>query len=105
MYLVRVETSGAPFRGFAIQARESTPSFSTSAAFVGEFVNAGGNWRIWNCAAVSYMITAWKNWLQIVQHLTCKIYCIQVLMAPAWVLTHEYKCNKCVSIGNRSREN
>ena len=56
VYLVRVETSGTPFRGFAIQARESTPSFSSSATFVGEFVNApppGGNWRIWNCAAVS----------------------------------------------------
>ena len=52
---VRIETSGPEFRGFAIQARESTATFSSSAAFVGEFVNppSGGDWRIWTCDAVS----------------------------------------------------
>ena len=53
-YVVRIETSGPLYRGFAIQARESTPSFSSSAAFVGEFVNPppGANWEIWNCVNV-----------------------------------------------------
>ena len=52
---VRIESSGPTFRGFAVQARESTESFSREAKFVGEFVNppASGEWRIWNCVAVS----------------------------------------------------
>ena len=56
-HLVRLESSGATFRGLAVQVREATDSttFSNDAAFVGEFVNqpAGVNWRIWNCGAVS----------------------------------------------------
>ncbi len=55
LFTVRIESSGPTFRGFAIQARESTPSFSSTAEFVGEFVNpppAGGDWQIWNCGAV-----------------------------------------------------
>ena len=55
LFLVRIESSGPKFRGFAIQARESTESFTKEAKFVGEFVNppAKGDWRIWHCAAVS----------------------------------------------------
>ena len=55
-FLVRIETTGPTFRGFAIQAHEATASFDNNAAFMGEFVNppAGGDWRIWNCAAVSH---------------------------------------------------
>jgi hypothetical protein len=51
---VRIESSGPKFRGFAVQARESTESFTKGAKFVGEFVNppAKGEWRIWRCAAV-----------------------------------------------------
>ena len=54
-FTVQIASNSPAFRGFAIQARESTPSFSSSAAFVGEFVNPppGANWEIWNCAAVS----------------------------------------------------
>jgi hypothetical protein len=54
LFTVRIASSGPIFRGFAIQARESTPSFSSTAEFVGEFVNppAVGDWRIWNCGAV-----------------------------------------------------
>ena len=54
LYIVRIESSGPAFRGFAIQARESTPSFSPTANFAGEFINPppGANWQIWNCAAV-----------------------------------------------------
>ena len=52
---VRIESSGPKFRGFAVQARESTESFTRGAKFVGEFVNPPVNaeWRIWHCAAVS----------------------------------------------------
>ena len=53
---VRIESSGPEFRGFAVQARESTESFNKNAKFVGEFVNppTSGEWRIWHCAAVSF---------------------------------------------------
>ena len=47
------------FRGFAVQAQESTESFNMQKPkFVGEFVNppAKGDWRIWHCAAVSIII-------------------------------------------------
>ena len=54
---VRVEGIGATFRGFAIQAREATPSFTNAAAFVGQFVNPASDWEIWNCAAVSRTCT------------------------------------------------
>ena len=55
---VRLQSSGATFRGLAVQVREATASFTNDAAFVGEFVNppVDGDWRIWNCAAVSYFI-------------------------------------------------
>ena len=55
LFTVQIESSGPTYRGFAIQARESTPSFSSAAPFVGEFVNAPavGDWQIWNCGAVS----------------------------------------------------
>lgn len=54
LFAVRIASSAQAFRGFAIQARESTPSFSSAADFVGEFVNPppGANWEIWNCGAV-----------------------------------------------------
>ena len=56
---VRVETSGATFRGLAVQVRNATGSetFSNAAAVVGEFVNApaDGDWQIWDCAAVSHL--------------------------------------------------
>ena len=54
LFAVRIESSAQAFRGFAIQARESTPSFSSAAEFVGEFVNPppGANWQIWSCGAV-----------------------------------------------------
>ena len=52
---VRIETTGQTYRGFAIQARESTPSFSSTAAFVGQFVNPPAETRIWDCAAVCYI--------------------------------------------------
>ena len=55
--LVRLESSGSMFRGLAVQVREATEStsFSNDAAFIGAFANPtpGGNWRIWDCAAVS----------------------------------------------------
>ena len=52
--VVRIETSDQSYRGFAIQAREFTPSFSSAAAFVGEFVNPPQDTRIWSCAAVCH---------------------------------------------------
>ena len=53
---VRIQSNGPTFRGFAVQAREFTESFAKGAKFVGAFVNPShsGDWRIWNCAAVSY---------------------------------------------------
>ena len=55
LFSVRIESSGPKFCGFAVQARESTESFTRGAKFVGEFVNPPVNaeWRIWHCAAVS----------------------------------------------------
>ena len=56
-YVVRIATSdpAQPFRGFAIQARQSTENFTNDASFLGQFVNApdDGDWRIWDCATVS----------------------------------------------------
>ena len=49
---VQIETTGPSYRGFAIQARESTPSFSSTAAFVGQFINPPAETRIWDCDAV-----------------------------------------------------
>ena len=56
MYTVLLESSGPTFRGLAVQVREATDSFSNDASFVGEFVNppVNGDWRIWNCDAVSF---------------------------------------------------
>ena len=59
-YVVRIATSDSAqtFRGFAIQARESTENFMNSASFLGQFVNApdGGDWRIWACDVVSQQL-------------------------------------------------
>ena len=56
---MRLESSGPTFRGLAVQVREATESssFSNDAAFVGAFTNPtpDGNWKIWNCAAVSHL--------------------------------------------------
>ena len=50
---VRVQTSDSTmtFRGFAVQSRQSTPTFSSDANFLGSFTNAppGGDWQLWNC--------------------------------------------------------
>ena len=50
---VRVQTidSTMTFRGFAVQSRQSTPTFSSDANFLGSFTNApsGGDWQLWNC--------------------------------------------------------
>ena len=56
--IVRLQASGATFRGFVVQAREASDSFTNDAAFVGEFVNppAAGDWKIWSCGTVSYFI-------------------------------------------------
>ena len=55
---MQLESSGPTFRGLAVQVREATESatFSNDAAFVGQFVNppADGDWRIWDCDAVSH---------------------------------------------------
>ena len=60
LFIVRVATSdpAQTFRGFAIQARESTETFSSEASFLGEFVNApaSGDWRIWSCDAVRQLV-------------------------------------------------
>ena len=60
LYVVRIATSDSAqtFRGFAIQARESTETFTNDASFLGQFVNAppGGDWKIWRCAAVSQQL-------------------------------------------------
>ena len=57
-FSVRVQASdpAQPFRGFVVQARESTASFTNEAAFVGMFVDApeAGDWQIWECDAVRY---------------------------------------------------
>lgn len=52
---VRLQSSGATFRGHAVQVREASASFTDDAPFVGEFVAEAVNadWRIWDCDAVS----------------------------------------------------
>lgn len=54
---VRIQSSDSAqqFRGFAIQARESTDSFSNDAAYLGQFdsASASGDWKIWACTTVS----------------------------------------------------
>ena len=56
VFAVRVQTSDPTmtFRGIVMQARQSTPTFSNDASFVGSFTMppAEGDWRIWSCAAV-----------------------------------------------------
>ena len=51
---MRVATSSTEFRGFAIQARQSTESFTDDAAFMGQFETTpdSENWKIWSCGAV-----------------------------------------------------
>ena len=53
-----MESSGATFRGLAVQVREATQSFDNSAEFIGQFVNppADGDWRIWDCNSVSVVL-------------------------------------------------
>ena len=53
--IVRLQSSGATFRGHAVQVREASASFTNDAPFVGMFVDppADGDWKIWDCAAVS----------------------------------------------------
>ena len=50
---VRVQTSDPTmtFRGFVVQSRQSTPTFSNDADSLGSFTNApsGGDWQLWNC--------------------------------------------------------
>ena len=48
-------SDGNQFKGFAIQARETSVDFANSSSdpLVGAFTNAptvGGDWRIWPCA-------------------------------------------------------
>lgn len=54
---VRIQSSDSAqqFRGFAIQARESTDSFSNDATYLGQFdsASASGDWKIWACTTVS----------------------------------------------------
>lgn len=55
MHTVRLESTAPdtdPFRGFAVQARRSTPAFDENAAFEGDFINAAGLWDLWACNRV-----------------------------------------------------
>ena len=61
MIAVRIQSSDSTtFRGFAIQARQSTEAFSNDASFLGQFDSnsavAASDWKIWECATVRYCV-------------------------------------------------
>ena len=72
---VRVQTSDPTmtFRGFVVQSRQSTPTFSNDANSLGSFTNApsGGDWQLWNCPSAP------------VSTYSCS--CMLVILAPKWL--------------------